>query len=200
MQKCSRIIVLSNDTDTNMVLQAYMKEFRSMGLVELRLQYGTGDKQRMEPIHEGYIVYGPVKLRAMLKAYIITGNDYLSKVGSKHVAVSCNPELFLSNFAEADVLTEAEIALAEHYSVKVWAGVRSTSTATTFDQLRLEQYVNGASLETLPQLALLSEDISTEAPISSEIHCHCSNPTITDLIPLKMGGYPSLVVCFLPKT
>ena len=161
-----------------MVLQAYMKEFRSMGLVELWLQYGTGDKRRMEPIHEGYTMYGPVKLRAMLKAYFITGNDYLSKVGSKHVAVSCNPELFLSNFAETEVLTEAETVLAEHYSVKVWAGVRSTSTATTFDQLRLEQYVNGASLETLP-------------PTSSVVrgHIHRSAYLIRDTLSLLKPDY-----------
>ena len=67
-----------------------------------------------------------------------------------HAALSCSPEVYLANFGDDEVLTEQDIALAENYLVKVWAGVRSKTTARTMDQLRLEQYVNGSSLDTLP--------------------------------------------------
>ena len=94
-----------------------------------------------------------------MKAFIITGNDYLSKIGTKHAALSCSPEVYLANFGNEDILTECDISLAETYLVKVWAGVRSKTTATTFDKLRVEQYVNGTGIESL-------------APTSSVIRGH----------------------------
>ena len=104
----------------------------------------------MIPIHEAYSVSGPVLSKIIMKSYIITGNDYLSKIGTKHAALSCNPELFLLNLGDAEMLTEKDISLAEHYLVKVWAGVRSSTKAKTFDQLRLEHYVNSSGIDTLP--------------------------------------------------
>ena len=40
----------------------------------------------------------------------------------------------------ADTLSEQDASLAEKYLVRIWAGVRSTTTAETFDQLRVEHY------------------------------------------------------------
>ena len=42
------------------------------------------------------------------------------------------------------------IALAEKYLVHVWAGVRSNTTADTFDQLRLENFIKGVAIDNLP--------------------------------------------------
>ena len=74
----------------------------------------------------------------------------MSKVGTKHAAVECDPVQYLTNFAENDNLSESDIQLGEHYLVRVYAGVRSTTTCMTFDALRLENYVGGASLDCLP--------------------------------------------------
>ena len=61
----------------------------------------------------------------------------MSKVGTKHAAVECDPVQYLTNFAENDVLSEQDIQLGEHYLVRVCAGVRSKTMCTTFDELRL---------------------------------------------------------------
>ena len=54
-----------------------------------------------------------------MKAFIITGNDYLSKIGTKHAALSCSPEVYLANFGDVNILTECDISQAETYLVKV---------------------------------------------------------------------------------
>ena len=109
VQKCTRILTLSNDTDTFIVLLSYMFDFISLGLKELWIQYGTGDHRRMTPVHEAYSVSGPVLSKIIMKSYVITGNDYLSKIGTKHAALSCNPELFLLNLGDTEMLTEQDI-------------------------------------------------------------------------------------------
>ena len=60
------------------------------------------------------------------------------------------PIQYLMNFGEEVVLSEQDIALAERFLVHVWAGVRSNTTAETFDQLQFENFVNGPSLDSLP--------------------------------------------------
>jgi len=65
--------------------------------------------------------------------------------------VTSDPVQFLMNFGETDTLSEQDEALAEKYLVRVWAGARSTTTAETFDHLRLENYTSAsAGLDCLP--------------------------------------------------
>ena len=144
------MIILSNDTDTFILLLYYTPYLKELGLKELWLQYGTGDNRRMIPLHEAHSSMGTALSKSILKSYILTGNDCLSKVGTKHAAMTCNPVQYLMNFGEEVVLSEQDIALAERFLVHVWAGVRSNTTAETFDQLRFENFVNGPSLDSLP--------------------------------------------------
>lgn len=75
----------------------------------------------------------------------------MSKVGTKHAAMASDPVQYLTNFGEADTLSEQDIALAERYLVRVWAGVRSATTAETFDQLRMENYTSASDrIDSLP--------------------------------------------------
>ena len=78
--------------------------------------------------------------RTLLKAHILTGDDAHSKIGTKHAALSCDPQKFLTYFGESDDLAEETLKRAENYLVRIWAGARSTSPSYTFDQLRLEQH------------------------------------------------------------
>ena len=66
----------------------------------------------------------------------------MSTVGSKHAAMACDPVQYLTNFGETDTLLDQDAAQAEKYLVRVWAGVRSTTTSETFDQLRAENYIS----------------------------------------------------------
>ena len=87
----------------------------------------------------------------MIKAHILTGDDYMSKVGTKHAAMASDPVQYSTNFGEVDTLSDQDTALAEKYLIRVWAGVRSNTTAETFDDLKLENYSSArAGIDALP--------------------------------------------------
>ena len=57
--------------------------------------------------------------RVILKAHILTGDDAISKIGTKHASLSCDPHIYLSDFAEAHTLSEEVAQKAEGYLVCV---------------------------------------------------------------------------------
>ena len=84
----------------------------------------------------------------------------MSKVGSKHAALACDPVQYLTNFGETDTLLEQDAALAQKNLLRIWTGARSNTTCETFDQLRLENYITSTvGIDALP-------------PTSSEIRGH----------------------------
>ena len=118
----------------------------------------------MLPLHQAISRLGTPLAKTMIKAHILTGDDCMSKVGTKHAAVTSDPVQFLMNFGETDTLSEQDEALAEKYLVRVWAGARSTTTAETFDHLRLENYTSAsAGLDCLPPTSS-AKDIFVEEP------------------------------------
>ena len=76
--------------------------------------------------------------RILVEAHVITGDDALSKIGTKHLALVAKPQNFLCSFAELPYITNKDMSSAEKYLVHVWSGAKSKPTATTFNQLRLE--------------------------------------------------------------
>jgi hypothetical protein len=151
VKQCRRVVIVSNDADTFALLLHYTPYLQALGLKEIWQQYGTGEKRRMLPLHQAVSQLGAPLAKTVIKAHILTGDDCMSKVGTKHAAVACDPVMYLTNFGEADTLSEQDAALAEKYLVRVWAGVRSTVTAETFDQLRVENYTSAsAGIDALP--------------------------------------------------
>ena len=94
-----------------------------------------GAKVSKHPVHQRI---GTSAAKSVIKAHILTGNDHLSKVGTKYAALHFNPAVTLFGFAESHVLAEQDINCAEEYLVKCYNGVRSATHATTFDELRLQ--------------------------------------------------------------
>ena len=43
-----------------------------------------------------------------------------SKIGTKHAALSCDPQKFLTYFGESDDLAEETLKRAENYLVRIW--------------------------------------------------------------------------------
>ena len=156
------IVVISNDTDTLVRLLFCIEKWIQNGLKELWLEFGTGERRRHIPVHTLFMKLGSAKSRNLLKAHVLTGDDALSKIGTKHAAFSSSPELFLSDFAERKYLGEEESKKAETYLVKVFATARTTTKAHTFDELRLEQYLGTKTGKTIGSLP----------PSSSVIHGH----------------------------
>ena len=124
---CDTVVVVSNDTDTIVLLLRYIGLFVENGLKQLWIHYGTGEKRRMIPLHLLSRKLGNDFCRVLIKAHVLTGNDTVSKIGTKHAALVSNPTRFLSNFGESPALSDSDLQQAEHYLVLVWAVARSTS-------------------------------------------------------------------------
>ena len=124
-----QIMVVSNDTDTLVRLLFFIHKWIQQGLRELWLEFGTGERRRHIPIHTLYEKLGREKSRALLKAYVLTGDDSLSKIGTKHAAFVTKPEEYLADFAERRELSKEESIQAETFLVKVWASAKSITKA-----------------------------------------------------------------------
>ena len=88
-------------------------------------QYGTGEMRHMLPLHQAVFQLGSPLARIVIKVHVLTGDDCMSKVGTKYTAMACDPVQYLTNFRETDTLLEQDVALAEKYLVRVWAGAKS---------------------------------------------------------------------------
>ena len=144
-KQCQRVVVLSNDTDTFALLLHYAPYLQTEGLKELWQQYGTGEKRHMLPLQQAVSQLGAPLVKAVIKAHILTGDDCMRKVGTKHAAMTCEPVQYLTNFGETDTLSVKDVLLADMYMVRVWAGARSTTTAPTFNQLMVEHYTSSSA-------------------------------------------------------
>ena len=108
---CERIIVLSNDTDIVVLILRHKK-----GLQEMWVEFDTEEHRRKIPLHCLHAKRGEDFCNILLKAHVLSGNDVVSKIGTKYVAITCN-QLSLNTFAENDSLTETGISVIEHYLV-----------------------------------------------------------------------------------
>ena len=118
-QNTRKFIVVSKDTDIAVLLLFYMKTFKLMGLSELYMCIGIGDKVRKLPLHLLHIKLGDVFCKALLKMHLGTGCDYLSKVGTKYSGLNAKPELNLLSFGESANLDESQVDEAEKFLVMV---------------------------------------------------------------------------------
>ena len=142
---CQRLVVLSNDTDTVTRLLRFIHMLIRDGLKELWVEFGTGEKRRLLPLHRMAERMGEPLCHVTGKAHLLTGDDVTSNIGTKLAAMKCNPTGYLTEFAERAELPETEFAQVEEYHVQVWAGARSKASAKTFDQLRLEVHTNASA-------------------------------------------------------
>ena len=154
---CNRVVVISNDTDSIALVMQYMTLFKSKGLTELWIEYGTGENRRKIPLHTLHVRLGTDTCSILLKAHVLSGDDAVSKVGTKHAALVCHP-MSLTNFAETNSLTKADISVVEQYLVRLWVGARSNTTVDTFDKLRYDCYLKGKSLNELPPTSSVIRD------------------------------------------
>ena len=93
---------------------------------------------------------------------MLTGDNSLSKIGTKHAAFVTKPEEYLADFAEHRELSKKDSIQAKTFLVKVWASAKSITKARSFDDLRLEQYLGSKAAKTFESLP----------PSSSVIHGH----------------------------
>ena len=105
----------------------------------------------MLPLHHAVTELKVLFAKSIIKAHILTGNDSISKIGTKHGAMVSDPVKCLERFGETEKLSEEDQALKEKYLVRVWVGARSTTRALIFNHLRVEKYCSAmAGLDSLP--------------------------------------------------
>ena len=110
----SKLVILSNDTDSFVLLLRYTPpHFLSCAAVEIWLNFGIKEYERKIPMHEVSATMGPAKYLHMVKARIKTGRNIHSKVGTKPAAVQTFREQYLSNFVEATTFSEEDISLTK---------------------------------------------------------------------------------------
>ena len=85
-------------------------------------------------------------IEVLLAAYIGTGCDSLSRIGTKAASLNCIPEMYLSAFGKTG-LSESQVSSCEAFLVKVH---KASSECTTFDSLRLCEYKRTGSVIDLP--------------------------------------------------
>ena len=151
----SRLLVISNDTDTIVLLLRFIPQFRERSLQELWVEFGSGVHMRHLTLHVLADNLGVGLCRVIVKVHVLTGDDALGKIGTKHGSLS-------SDYAETSQLTEEVQKKAEEYLVHVWAGAKSKPESRTFDQLRKEYHIRAATPKPLQSLP----------PTSSVIHGH----------------------------
>ena len=68
----------------------------------------------MLPLHQAVSNLGAPLAKTVIKAHILTGDDCMSKVGTKHAAMASDPVQYLTNFGEVNTLSDQDTALAEN--------------------------------------------------------------------------------------
>ena len=99
-QGAKRSAVISNNTDVFALLIHYLPDFLCLGLQELWIMFGVGDKTRFLPLHLLLCKIGVPKCKVIYKAHILTGSDSTSKINSKKSAINANPESYLQRVGE----------------------------------------------------------------------------------------------------
>ena len=143
-----RVTVISEDTDVLVLLLHYFEKFHSLGLQNLFLQLGKGEKRRMLPVHIMFERFGKDFSQEILSAHLATGSDHLSKVGSKRCAL----RKVFAVFGKTATLDEEQLKVAEEYLVNV---LSASNGVKTFDELRVQVHKKtGSALATLADVKL----------------------------------------------
>ena len=77
-------------------------------------------------IHQIVQAIGVPFSKIVVRAYILSGCDYVSKFGTKKAALSFAPLEYLDAFGESESLSECDLKKAEEYLVKVWVSWSQT--------------------------------------------------------------------------
>ena len=64
-------------------------------------------------LHQTVYQFGAPFAKTVIRGHILTGDDYMRKVGTKHAAKACNPVQYLTTFGETDTLSDQYVVIAE---------------------------------------------------------------------------------------
>lgn len=140
-RRISRIIVLSADTDVFVLMVFYWNVLHSHGLTELWVKAGAEDSTRFIPIHVLAAQIGENLCQVLPAVHVLIGCDYTSKIGTKHAALTTNPENYLKDFGTKTV--DDRIDKAEEYLTHV---LKKGTELKKMNQLRNDLYHHSGSV------------------------------------------------------
>lgn len=132
-----KVLVVSNDTDIDVMLLYFMPQFQEHGMKELWMQAGPSHAIRYIPLHLLHARMGNELCKVLPALYTLTGCDWTSKVGTKKSALEADAETLLQGFGKYPAIVEAEAKQAEKFLVNV---LKRNSSSDTFTMLRKEIY------------------------------------------------------------
>ena len=142
-QGCERLVVISNDTDSIVRLLYSAHSLQRNGLKDIWIEFGTGEKRRLLPLHIISDQMGEPLCRVLFKAHILTGDDITSSIGTKLAAMQCNPLNHLTGFGEKSELGHDDISQAVLCTGLVRCPIKTKcQNVKTFDELRLHVHLN----------------------------------------------------------
>ena len=172
-----RVVLISNDTDSFALLVHYAQYLQTLGVKDIWQQYGTGEKRHMLPLHQTVSQFGAPFAKTVIRGHIIvTGDDYMRKVGTKHAAEACNPVEHLTQFGETDTLSYQDVVLAEA------VGLLGTclGTGQIFHQFRVQHYTNSrAGIYARTPKSSDTRGTSIEEAFLSTEHAECLPQTMS---------------------
>lgn len=114
---CTRIVILSSDSDVIVVAMYFYHIFAANGLRELWLR--VGDRTRFSPLHVIADKTGRLMCEVVPAMHVLTGCDIPSKSGTKAVGIKAESVLYLKNFGRAHTNVQDCLHNAEKYLVQV---------------------------------------------------------------------------------
>ena len=86
-------VVVSNDTDSHKPTSQYWSE-------PFLDRDWTREKRRLLSLHRKSERMDEPLCRVLVKAHVLSGNDVTSRIGTKRIAMQCNPIVYVTEFAE----------------------------------------------------------------------------------------------------
>ena len=74
---CKMVVVVSNDISN------------AMGLQKALVEFGTGEYKQKIPLLTLHATFGAAFCHILVNVHVLSGNDAVSKVGTKHAALTC---------------------------------------------------------------------------------------------------------------
>ena len=165
VDKVSKVVVASADTDVFIVLVHNYGKWLKMDLKELWCICGTGSTKKAVPIHILYSTLGPDIAHILPALHAVSGTDTTPKVGTKSCALRTvkriGPNL-LKTFG-IEQLNEDMMVSTEKFMVGFFT---DSSEICTFDQLRHEFYYKNKKSLNLKTFPPTSNSIRTHIKLS----------------------------------
>ena len=104
-----RVVILSNDNNTLILLLRYIDGLMKSGLEGLFLQYGPRKSHHMTPLHVCYTERSIEWCRILTEVQVLTRNNFVSITGTKLAVIKLNPLKNLSGYGEIQSITKADM-------------------------------------------------------------------------------------------